>query len=540
MMKKRNLAIAASIVTFASAIGLVSTGGWLISEAALRPPLLVLQVAIVSVRAFGISRGSFRWVERVISHDAALHETVDRRARLWTALATAGPRGAWQLRQGDAVTRLMQDAETMQDRLTRVVVPGVAALITAAGAALVQSVLLPLAGLFFLAALLIAGVAMPMLTHRIEQRAADAALLERARLNAMMSEYTAHRDEFRTLGLVDEVVDGIAEIDRRRLVVETRAARLTGFTQLLALLASGFGVLSGLVVAVPAVLNGSLQGPHLAVVALLPWSAAEVITALALAATAQVRVRAAAKRLDAIAALDTQIPALLAADALEVRDLHVSWTDESAVQHISLQVAVGERVALVGPSGSGKSTIVAALLGLVDYRGSIAAPNNTGDRAAAISAVLQSTHAFNTTVRENLRLVVDADDAKLHAALTRAGLDLDLDRHLGIAPLSGGELQRLGLARALLTDAPVLVLDEPTEHLDDATANAVMQQILVASADRALLMTTHRVTELRDFDRIHVLESGQVVCSGTFDDCLRENAWFRDSVQWRLDKQQVS
>ena len=539
-MTKRNSAIAASVMTFASAIGLVSTGGWLISEAALQPPLLVLQVAIVSVRAFGISRGTFRWVERVISHDAALTETVERRAALWTALAKAGPRGAWQLRQGDAVTRLMQDAEILQDRLTRVIVPGVAALITALGAVLVQAAFLPSAGLLFFAALVIAGVVVPALTHRIELLAATDALQHRAQLNATIAEYAAHRDEFRGLGIVDDVIEEIREIDRRRLAVETRAAKLTGATQFLALVASGFGVVSGLVVAVPAVFNGGLQGPHLAVVALLPWSAGEVITALALAATTQVRVRAAAHRLEEIASLDTRIPQLGDAQSLQVRDLHVAWTDESVVEHVSLDVAVGERVAVVGPSGSGKSTIAAALLGLVDYRGTIAAPQSASDRAAAISAVLQSTHAFHTTVRENLRLVVDADDRALEHALAQAGLDLDLDRDLGTMPLSGGERQRLGLARALLTEAPILVLDEPTEHLDDATAAAVLAQIYAATVGRGLLMTTHRLPELRDFDRIYVLDAGRVVCSGSFDDCLRENDWFRDSVRWRLDKQQLS
>lgn len=539
-MNKRRVAIAASVMTFASAIGLVSTGGWLISEAALRPPLLVLQVAIVSVRAFGIMRGSFRWVERVTSHDAALYETVDRRADLWSALATAGPRGAWRFRQGDAVTRLMQDAELLQDRLTRVVVPGVAALITAAGAVVVQAALQPLAGLLFLVGILVAGVLVPFLTHVIELRAAEGALHERATLNATITEYTEHRDEFRVLGIVDQVVDEIRAADGRRLAVETSAARLTGSTQLLALLASGFGIVAGLVVAIPAVFDGSLQGPHLAVVALLPWSASEVITALALAATAHVRVRAAAQRLRAVQEISTEIPALIEGTHLQVRDLHVAWIDESAVKHITFDVRRGERVALVGPSGSGKSTVVAALLGLVGYRGDIAVPSPTTDRAGSIAAVLQSTHTFSTTVRENLRLVADADDARLQKVLADVGLDLALDRDLSQAPLSGGERQRLGLARALLTAAPYVVLDEPTEHLDDHTAHDTLQQIFAATADKGLLMTSHRLTDLEAFDEILVLDDGRIVCRGDFATCIRESSWFRDSVQWRVDKQQLS
>jgi len=536
-MNKRVFAIAASVLTFASAIGLVSTGGWLISEAALQPPLLVLQVAIVSVRAFGISRGTFRWAERVLSHDAALHDTVGVRASLWAALAKSGPRGAWRFRQGDAVTRLMQDAEVLQDRLTRVFVPGTAALITAAGAVVIEAAFLPIAGFLFFIAVVVAGVFVPLLTYRIEQDAARDALQERASLNARITEYTEHRDEFRVLGLADETVEAISAIDQRRVAVETRAARLSGFTQFLALLAAGAAVAGALIVAIPAVFDGRLQGPHLAVVALLPWAAGEVITALTLAATAYMRVRAAEQRLQAVENIDVRIPDAVAATRLEVRDLQVAWTDAPVIEHIAFDVERGQRVAIVGPSGSGKSTIAAALLGLVDYRGTIGVPG--GNRVNAIAAVLQSTHAFNTTVRENLRLVVDADDARLAAVLDSVGLDLDLDRDLGTAPLSGGERQRLGLARALLTNADFIVLDEPTEHLDDVTAADTLATILQATTDKGLVMTTHRLTELESFDVIHVLEDGRIVCSGDFDTCMRQNPWFRDSVRWRLDKQDV-
>ena len=382
-------------------------------------------------------------------------------------------------------------------------------------------------------------VAVPLLIRSIEQSTADRALHERAFLNSTIAEYTRHRDEYRLFGLVDATVSEIELIERRRVGVETRAARLAGLTQLLSMIASGAALVAGLVVAIPAVRDGNLQGPHLAVVALLPWSASEVVAALASAATAHVRVRAAQQRLAEISLVSTHIPTVEQSERLELRDVHVAWNDSDDVEHISLQVERGERVALVGPSGSGKSTIAAAVLGLVQYRGSIGAPNASTDRTTSVAAVLQSTHAFDTTIRENLRLAVDADDVRLSEVLRTVGLELPLDRHLGSHPLSGGERQRLGLARALLTDAPFLVLDEPTEHLDDETARIVMDVILRATTDRGLLMTSHRLTELTGFDRIHVLDRGRIVATGSFDDCFRENAWFRESVQWRLDKQQV-
>jgi len=543
---KRTLqAIGAATATFAAAIGLVTTGGWLISMAALRPPLLTLEVAIVSVRAFGIARGSFRWLDRVVSHDAALHETVERRARLWSALASAGPRGAWALRRGDAVTRLMQDAEVLQDRLTRVVVPAAAALITALGAVLLQVRLLTTAGLAFLAAVLLAGVVVPLLARRIEAAAARAALVERGGMNGTLSEFVRHRDELRVLGLIEETVDELADTDARRLRIESRAAVLTGLTQWIALVASGLAIVAALVVAVPAVLDGSLHGPDLAVVALLPWSASEVITALALAATAQVRVRAAEQRLAVVGLPAPVVPDLQrsAERGLSVRDLTVSWADAVVVRGITFDVRPGERVAIVGPSGSGKSTIVSALLGLVPYEGIVATamPEPGMTRAALVTAVPQAPHIFSTSVAENLRMAAGAvPDAELRAALDAVGLEgIALERNLGAAPLSGGEAQRLGLARALLTGAESMVLDEPTEHLDEATAAQVMQAIRTATADRAVLMTTHRLTDLRDFDRIHVLSEGTIMWRGTYDQCLMGSEWFRDAVEWRLDKARV-
>ncbi len=541
-MKRTILAVLAAAATFASAIGLVTTGAWLISEAALRPPLLTLEVAIVSVRAFGISRGSFRWLERVVSHDAALHETVQRRAHLWTALAKAGPRGAWGLRTGDAITRVMQDAELLQDRITRVIVPAAAAIVTALGAVLLQVHLQSLAGLLFLAAFAVAGILVPLLAHRVEFAAAQRALVERATMNAQLAALVSHKDEMRVLGLVDAALVDIAAADGRRLRIETRAALLSGLTQWVALVASGLAIVGGLLAAIPAVLDGSLQGPHLAIVALLPWSASEVITALALAASALVRVRSAGARLADIETLEPVVPAVQPREqaGLSVQGLAVRWEDVDAVHDIDIEVPRGHRVALVGRSGAGKSSVVSAVLGLVEYRGTVAVGGAAGDlpRASLITAVPQAPHIFHTTARENLRMAIGAvPDLQLRRALDRVGLaHVELDRDLGRMPLSGGEAQRLGLARALLLDAPVIVLDEPTEHLDEDTAAEVMRTIHDQTWDRSVLMTTHRLTDLTDFDCIHVIEDGTIVCSGTFAECLMGSAWFRESVEWRLDK----
>lgn len=539
-------AIAAAVATFASAIGLVTTGGWLISMAALGPPLLTLQVAIVSVRAFGIARGSFRWVERVISHDAALHDTVERRARLWVSLAKAGPRGAWTLRVGDAITRLMQDAEVMQDRITRVIVPASAAVITGLGAMTLQWRFSAAAGAAFLGALILAGAVVPLLTMRIESLTVERALLERAELNAALAEFTTHVDELRILGVSEQVIEDIATIDARRMRVEMRGSSLAALTQLLALLASGAAIWAALSVAVPAVLEGRLPGPDLAVVALLPWSAAESVSALSMAASAAVRVRAATRRLASIEQLAPEVPPLQAgaSDTLTVQDLGVRWGDDPALSEINFSVAPGERIAIVGPSGAGKSSLVAALLGLIEYTGSIVVAGSlvARPRAQVITAVPQRPHAFATTIRENLRLAAgDVEDEYLRAALDAVQLhELALDRDLSAAPISGGELLRLGVARALLVPAPFVILDEPVEHLDEATAGHVMATVKAAVQSRGLILTTHRLEDLRDFHRIVILDAGRITCVGTFEECLTGSVWFQSSVHWRLEKRHVA
>ncbi len=539
-MRRTGLAILAAAATFASAIGLVTTGGWLISMAALRPPLLTLEVAIVSVRAFGIARGSFRWMERVLSHDAALHETVERRAALWDALASAGPRGAWALRRGDAITRLMQDAEVLQDGLTRVVVPGAAALLTAAGAIALQMRLQSAAGFAFLTAMVIAGIVIPVLTHRVEASAATSALQHRATMNAGIAEFVAHRDEMRVLGIVDSALHAIRGAEELRIRTETRAIRFAATTQALALIASGVAIVAALLLAVPAVLGGSMHGPDLAVVALLPWSASELITSLAAAASAMVRVRAAEQRLHEVSGLAVSVPDLEPGepDVLRSTDLTVSWGQAFTLSGLTFAARPGTVTAIVGPSGAGKSTAVSAMLGLVSYTGSVAIGRALEPRASLITAVPQSPHVFQTTVRENLRMAAgDVEDTLLRETLERVGLGgIALERHLGEAPLSGGEAQRLGIARALLVNAPVVMLDEPTEHLDDATAGQVLRTIREVFSERAVVMTTHRLTDLEDATHILVLDAGRVVASGTYEECMESSEWFRDSVLWRLDK----
>ena len=515
--KKIWLAVILAATTMLSAVGLVSTGGWLISSAALMPPLLTLQVAIVSVRFFGIARGVSRYADRVVSHDVALSGATQRRVALWKAAAALGPRGMWRLRSSDALDRLTSDNEILQDDITRVKTPFFAATLAAALLVLLQFSLLPMAGVLLAAAFVISGVLVPFLTVRVEQQVALDALVVRNDLTSRLIEIAEHSDELRILGAETEVIRAISDLDVRRVEIEARGARWAGYAAALNGVSSAIAVFGGAALAISAAYVGQLDGPLIAVIALLPWASAEIVATFSTATTARTRVVLAQARIDDLmqradsrAAERDVVEIASSRESLSVKDLGVTWTDREVVSNVNFEVQRGRISVLTGQSGSGKSSIAAAVLGLVEHAGEIridatVLPPLT-ERCAHITAMLQTTHVFTTSVRENIRVArPDVTDEEIVNALTAAGLeqwfatlDKGLDTVIGAAArgMSGGEIQRLGLARILVTQAPFVVLDEPTEHLDELTSRSVWSAIRQALSDRGVLLITHDRTLL--------------------------------------------
>lgn len=511
--RKAVFAILLAASTMLSAVGLVATGGWLISSAALMPPILTLQVAIVSVRFFGVARGSARWGERVMSHEVALTGTTQLRVKLWLAASALGPRGIWRLRGSDALDRLTADTETLQDEVTRVRTPFIAAALSAVLLVVVQYLNLPLAGLALAVAFAMAGVLSPVLTARVDAQIARDAMSSRNELSAHISAVVGHADDLRMTGSTSAVLESIARADAQRVAVESAAGRWAGLTSALNNGATGLAVFSALIAAVEAYSRNSLSGPLIAVVVLLPWASAEIMATFSQAMTARSRVVVARERVNQLLSDASQVSAhqltptvsLTSPHSLIVRDLHVAWDDSDVVSGLSFEVTRGEKVALVGPSGSGKSTVAAAILRLVEHRGDITLDGvpieEVIDYRRHVTAMLQTTHIFSTTLRENLRVAnASASDEQMLHALAAAGLSgwlatlsngLDTGIGAGQRGMSGGEVQRLGLARVLLTTAEFVILDEPTEHLDAETARGVWQAIGQSLCDRGVLIISH-------------------------------------------------
>ena len=549
MSRNGILAIILAAATMLSAVGLVSTGAWLISAAALMPPLLTLQVAIVSVRAFGISRGVFRYSERVMSHEVALTGTTLQRVKLWEAAATLGPRGIWRLRGSDALDRLTSDTDILQDEVTRVKTPFIAAIISAGILILIQISLLPIAGVALFVAFLVSGVIVPLVSFRIETSIAQEAIEIRNQISAITSDIITHGDEIRALGLESDVQQQLSNADQARVRIESRASRWAGFASALNGLSAGAAVFIGIVGAIAAHVDGSINGTTIAVIALLPWATSEIIATFSIATTAHTRATAARQRVDGllhaaqkIEENNNAVPTsfLASPSTLEVENLGVVWTIHPAVMNVTFSLKRGARLAIVGASGSGKSSLASAILRLVEHSGTVSLDNipveNLSDFRQHVTALLQTTHIFHTTVAENLRIASSAaDDKTLIATLRKSGLESwfatlpqGLDTMIGDGGrgMSGGEIQRIGIARALLSDASFVVLDEPTEHLDDQTAAQIWLTINENFKDRGLIIITHNRDVAAAADEVLVLNQGRIVEHSTRSE-TQEHGWLR-------------
>jgi ABC-type transport system involved in cytochrome bd biosynthesis fused ATPase/permease subunit len=314
-------------------------------------------------------------------------------------------------------------------------------------------------------------------------------------------------------------------------------------------LSAGVAVFIGIVGAIAAHVAGTINGTTIAVIALLPWATAEIIATFSIATTAHTRAVAARKRVDGLLQAAEKMQAsssvvedsfLASPSTLEVEDLGVIWTIHPAVMNVTFSLNRGARLAIVGPSGSGKSSLASAILRLVEHSGTVSLDNipveNLSDFRQHVTALLQTTHIFHTTVAENLRIASStADDETLINVLNKSGLESwfqtlpqGLDTMIGDGGrgMSGGEIQRIGIARALLSDASFVVLDEPTEHLDDETAAHIWRTIDEIFKDRGLIIITHDRAVAATADEVLVLNQGRVVEHSAQGMAL-EHGWLR-------------
>jgi ATP-binding cassette, subfamily C, bacterial CydC len=468
------VAVALGALSLGSALALAGFSAWLITRAWQMPPVLDLTVAVVAVRALGISRGVFHYCERLASHDAALRAAGHARTQLYRRLAEGPAEAATRLPSGDLVARVGASVDDLADVLVRALLPISVAAVLGLAAVTVIAVISPAAAVVLAACLLLAGVLAPCLTFRAVTAAEAIAAQHHSGRDIATMLALEHAQELRVSGRLDEI---IAESERQHRDwghSTDLAAAPAALAAAVPTAAIGVSVLGAVVAGIS--LASSVAPTTVAILMLFPLSAFEAITALPGAAVQLSRSRIAARRL-----------------------LEITKPDENHRPRMpvpEVRVVPGDRLVVTGPSGSGKTTLLMAMA------------EKLGDNPRRAAFFAEDAHLFGTTVRDNLLVARgDATDDELRGALRRVGLERWLNMLPdglstvlvgGAAAVSAGERRRLLLARALICESPIVLLDEPTEHLDATDGEQILTDLLAPggffSAERTVVIATHHLT----------------------------------------------
>jgi len=522
------LALAASSAALAANVALMAVAPYLISRSAQVSGFADIAVAVTAVRTFAIARASLRYAERYLTHLAALRTLTRLRVSVYRALEPLAPTGAAAFRSGDLLARIVADVEALDGFLVRGILPPLAALVAGLGAVAILGWLDQGLGLALLACLALAGVALPLTAGHLSRRPAARLAGARGALHAAVAEQVDGMTDLLAYGHEERAA---AEIGARSTVLAREVRRLASVRAWNAgggALLAGGAALALLLLAIPLVRGAMVPGVVLAVVPLVGLAAFEGVQPLG-EAFRQVQLgRAAAARAFALIDLPPPVvdprlpvPPPIQAD-VELRAVRFRYEPARppVLNGVCLELPAGGRLAITGPSGAGKTTIIGLLLrfwdpesGTVVLAGHDVRDYRSEDVRTQFGVVPQRVHLFNGTLRDNL-LVAEADDPRLLGACDLAmlgdfvaSLPDGLDTLVGDdgLKLSGGERQRLALARVFLREAPILVLDEATAHLDLGTERQVLQAIDTFAAGRSLVVVSHRTAPLELASRVMVL-----------------------------------
>jgi ATP-binding cassette subfamily C protein CydC len=538
-------------LTIGSNIGLMATSAYLISRAALHPSITELSVAIVGVRFFGISRAVFRYLERYISHDATFRLLGTVRVWLYTKLEGLAPARLFEWQSGELLSAIVGDVETLKEFYLRVLAPPFIAVLVVAGTGIFLAQFNILFVYVLLGGFVLLGILLPIAVNSVQKPIANELVAVRTQLKAQLVDSITGIVELAAFGQTERQSQRIAELDERLAQLQGRVVNMSGIIDALGLFIVNSTVWLVLWLAVPLVQSGQLEGIYVAVVALTVQSSFEGTLPLPVAVHYLSESLAAARRLFAIVdrspTVLNEAGGILTNDdvTIEIENLSFRYNDQGAevLRNISFRVAPGESVAIVGPSGAGKSTFLYLLLRFWEYhQGSIRLGGHelktydSQNLRNLFSVISQQSHLFNASIRDNILLAKpEASEAEFLQAVQNAelkgviealpdGYDTMVGQN-GYA-LSGGQRQRIAIARALLKNAPVLILDEPTVGLDSLTEEAIMATIANLRAGRTILLITHRLTGLKNMGNIIVLEAGHILEQGSQEELLKRQGLF--------------
>lgn len=552
------LSLFLGVLGMGAAVGLGATSAWLIARASQMPPVLSLTVAATSVRLFGISRAFFRYLQRVASHQVALDGMDSLRLNIYDLLVSGPIERVARLQRGDLLNRTGADVDTVGDFVVKSLLPALVTLIVGLGTVIGFAFLSWPAALVLLATMLLSGVAVPLLTMS-STRAGELAELESQReLSVTAMTIMDGADELRVSGRLPQMLRDLSGVSDQINAAREQAARPAAIGAALDRVAMGLAVIGVLFVATPQVGAHQVAAVAFAVLVLTPLSAFEGTSELAPAAAQLVRSAAAAKRITDLLGEpvaprpDHPVPA--GSPQLTAAALEVGWPGGPVVANgFNLSVAPGVTTAVVGPSGIGKTTLLYTLAGMLEPKGGTARINgvsvweaNREEFTNLVSLTTEDAHVFATTVYENLRVANPAlsrEEAELLCNRMGLGpwlgaLPNGLDTRLGSGgtSISGGERRRLLLARALASPAPLMLLDEPGEHLDANTAAQILEELLAGTTrSRGIVLVTHRLSELGLTDKVVVVSKdagsrdgpAAVIAEGTHAEVQKDSAYYR-------------
>ncbi len=521
--------------TIAAGIGLMTTSAYLISMAALHPSVAALGVAIVEVRFFGLARGVFRYLERYVSHDVTFRLLARLRVWFFQVVEPLAPAGLMPHRSGDLLSRIISDIETLQNFYLKVIAPPLVAALVGVGMWLLLGAFNPLFAVSFTAFYLLAGVALPLLVRQLSRTLGREVITSRAELNTQLVDGLQGMADLVAFNQAERYQAQVARLNRRLIAQQKRLAWLNAMQTALGTLLMNLAMWTMLVLAIPMVQSGQLDGIYLALLGLATLAGFEAVLPLPGAFQQLDSSLEAARRLFEIADTAPAVapvatPSPTPPDfGIIVKGLSFRYQpDEPLVlENVSFDLRSGQTLALVGPSGAGKSTLANLLLRFWDYQeGSIKLGGHElreyapDDIAALIGVVAQTTHLFNATIRENLliaRSTATQEEIEAAARLARLhdfikGLPQGYNTRVGEMglALSGGERQRLAIARAILKNAPILILDEATANLDPENEREVLASIHSLMEGRTTIIITHSMAGLQQADQLLRLEERHI------------------------------
>ena len=547
------LSVLLSTLTIGSSVALIGTSAWLISTAALHPSIADLGVSVVGVRFFGISRGVFRYLERLVSHNVTFHLLARLRVWFYEKLEPLAPARLMEYKSGDLLARVIGDVETLESFYLRVISPSLTAALVGLVVAVFFASFYPPIALVFIVFFLSLGFVLPILAQIMSRVSGERLIRQRADLQSQLVDGIQGMADLLAFDRGAEQSRQISDTGKAYGRAQLQMASINGFHSALGTLLTNLGLWLVLLLTIPQVTDGNIKGVMLGTFALMVLASFEAVIPLPLATQMWNSSREAARRLFEVvdvdpAVKDTGDKRLESGPSADLQFSNVSFSYPSqnvrAMKDITFKVPNGKSVAIVGPSGAGKSTIANLLLRFWDYEvGGIALGGESlrtldQDKVRKeIAFVSQNSYFFNTSILENLRLArrsatqeeieKAACAAQIHEFVMKLPHGYDtLIGEQGLR-LSGGERQRLAIARMFLKDAPILIFDEPTANLDPVTEKAVLGTLFEIKKSKTMLLITHRLIGLEMVDEILVMDQGKIVEHGSQNQLLAQNGLYR-------------